>query len=183
MTLRRFAQGSIRKPLALLACFLLLEVGAPRLLAQASNATITGVVLDPAGRPAVGFRVILRETESSTVYTSAPTDAAGNYTLRVPVGSHYTLEGVRADDGVTKLPVQDVGPVSVVEPGTTRLNVRFTRGATPAGQAEEKNKKGGLRWYERPGPIVGIVFGAGVLAAIALDDGGGNASPSQPEQP
>jgi len=190
MTVRTFARESIRKSLALLTCLALALGVAPGVFAQASTATIAGVILDPSGRPAFGFKAVLNDVASNTRYTSEPTDAAGNYTVKVPVGGRYKLEGVVADDGVTKLAVQDVPPVSVLEAGTTRLNVRFTdsaeattqtAGGTPATTDEKKKKKGAVPWYQRPGPIVGMVLGSAALAALLLSGGGGNnASPSNP---
>ena len=168
---------TIRKSLAVFSCFLLLGGGAPGLFAQTTTGTIAGVIVDPSGGPAAGFRVLLRDTASDTHFTSAPTDPAGNYTIQVPVGGRYKLEGVMAPDGLTRLPVQDIAPVSVLEPGTTRLNVRFTSDGKSAGEQKEK-KKGGVPWYQRPGPIVGMILGAGALAAIALGGGGSDASPS-----
>ena len=178
MTVRTFAQGSIRRSLALLTCLALALGAAPGLFAQASTATIAGVILDPSGRPAFGFKAVLRDVASNTEYTSGPTDAAGNYTVEVPVGGRYKLDGVVADDGVTKLAVQDVPPVSVLAAGTTRLNVRFTNAPAPASE-EKKKDKSATPWYKRPGPIVGMVLGAGALAAIALGGGSdNNVSPS-----
>jgi hypothetical protein len=180
-----------RKSLALLACFLLVQGFAPALFAQPSTATIAGVILNPSGKPAFGFRVVLKDVASNTQFTSEPTDAAGNYSVEVPIGGRYKIDGVVADDGVTRLPVQEVPPVSVLAAGTTRLNVRFTTGATPAPatastQQDDKNKKKkeGVPWYKRPGPIVGIVIGSAVVLALLLGGGGGggnnNPSPSAP---
>jgi hypothetical protein len=179
-----------RKSLALLASFLLFQGVAPLVLAQESTASVAGVILNPSGQPAFGFRVILKDVASKTQYTSDPTDAAGNYSVQVPIGGRYKIDGVIADDGVTRLPVQEVAPVSVLAAGTTRLNVRFTTGATPgpataSTEAEKKKKKEGVPWYKRPGPIVGIVIGSAVVLALALGGGGGgggnsNPSPSAP---
>ena len=186
MTVRTFAHGSTRKSLAVLTCLALALGTAPGLFAQESTATIAGVILDPSGRPAFGFKTVLRDVGSDTQYMSAPTDAAGNYSVQVPVGGRYKLESVVADDGVTKLAVQDVPPVSVLTAGTTRLNVRFTE--TPAAttqtattEEEKKKKKGAVPWYQRPGPIVGMVLGSVAIAALLLSGGSdNNASPSNP---
>ena len=185
MTVRSLGHGAIRKSLAVLTCLVLASGGAPGLFAQSSTSTIAGVILDPAGHPAAGFKVVLRDVASDTQYTSGPTDAAGNYSVEVPLGGRYELDGILADDGVTKLAVQDVPPVSVLEAGTMRLNVRFTDGAattaktaggTPANEEKEKKKKSGVPWYKRPGPIVGMVLGGAALLAILLGSGGGGGS-------
>ncbi len=202
MTLQVFRREAVRKSLAGLACFFLISAGAPGLFAQAPSASFTGVILTPSGLPAAGFRAVFRDVVTNQVYESTPTDAAGTYSVQVPVGGRYKLESVVADDGVTKLPVQDVPPVAVRTPGTNRLNVRFSQGAAPvtpppvastkagppatAGTVaapprkddeEEKKKKGGVPWYKRPGPIVGMVLGAGAVAALALSGGGGTSTP------
>ena len=39
---------------------------------------LAGVILNPSGQPASGFKVILRDVGSNLQYTSGPTDAAGN---------------------------------------------------------------------------------------------------------
>jgi len=189
MTVRVLDRASIRKSLAMLICLTLAVGGAPGLFAQSSTATIAGVLLDPSGKPAFGFKAVVTDTATNIKYTSAPTDAAGNYAIQVPVGGRYKLDSVIADDGVTRLAVQDVAPVSVLAAGTTRLNVRFTADPAAATQAatteeEKKKKKGAVPWYQRPGPIVGLVLGSVAVAALLLSGGGSsnNASPSQPAQ-
>jgi hypothetical protein len=192
MTHGKFGGDVLRKSTAVLTCLALFGAGAPAVFAQATTAAIAGVILDPEGKPASGFKVVLRDVASNQEFTSGLTDAQGNYTAQVPLGGRYKLEGVIADDGVTKLPVQDVPPVSVLAPGTTRLNVRFNHGPAPAASTtaatnEKDKKKGAVPWYHRPGPIVGIVLGSvAVVALIAGAGGGGSsstpASPSAPTQ-
>jgi hypothetical protein len=135
MTFRAFGHESFRKSLAVITCVVILSGGAPGLYAQSQTAAITGVILDPEGHPASGFKVVFRDVGSNTKFLSGPTDAAGNYALQVPLGGRYKIEGVIADDGVTKLPVQEIPPISVLTPGTTRLNVRFAKASTPAAAA------------------------------------------------
>jgi hypothetical protein len=126
---------SFRRSLAVITCLALISGGAPALFAQSSAAAITGVILDPAGKPAFGFKVVFRDVASNTRFTSGPTDASGNYALEVPLGGRYKIESVVASDGVTKLAVQEIPPISVLTPGTTRLNVRFTNAPAPAAVA------------------------------------------------
>lgn len=135
MTFRAFGHESFRKSLAVITCVVILSGGAPGLYAQSQTAAMTGVILDPEGHPASGFKVVFRDVGSNTKFMSGPTDAAGNYALQVPLGGRYKIEGVIADDGVTKLPVQEIPPISVLTPGTTRLNVRFAKASTPAAAA------------------------------------------------
>jgi hypothetical protein len=155
-------------------------------LAQATTSTIGGVILDPASAPAKGFRVVFRDVESGTHYTSGLTDAAGNYTVDVPLGGRYKIDNVIAEDGVTKLQVQDIPPVSVLTTETTRVNVKFMSGdaqaATKAPTGDELPESYVPPWYKRPGPIVGMVLGGAALVAILAASGGSdnNASPSTP---
>jgi hypothetical protein len=203
---------SFRRSLAVITCLVLIASGAPGLFAESSAAAITGVILDPSGKPASGFQVVFRDVASNTRFTSGPTDASGNYALEVPLGGRYKIEGVVASDGVTKLPVQEIPPISVLTPGTTRLNVRFTNASPPsAAPAEtavaakaaptapapapatatakaepaEKKKKAAAPWYKRPGPITGMVIGGVAIVALAAGGGGGGggvASQSTPSQ-
>ena len=192
MTHAKFCLDLLHKSTAVLMCVALVGAGAPAVFAQSSAAAIAGVILDPEGKPAAGFKVVLRDVASNKAFTSGPADAQGNYVAEVPLGGRYKLESVIADDGTTKLPVQDVPPVSVLTAGTTRLNVRFTHGAAPATQPAvgtpttddgKDKKKGAVPWYHRPGPIVGMVLGSAAVVGLIIGLGGGsdnNASPSQP---
>ena len=202
MKVRRFGRESLRRSLVVITCLVLVSGNAPGVTAQSPTAAISGVILDPAGLPAFGFKVLFRDVGSNTRFTSGPTDAAGNYAIQVPLGGRYKLEGVVADDGVTKLPVQDIPPISVLTAGTTRLNVRFTNAAAPAQAAapepqtaapkpanderdEKRVTKAKPPWYKRPGPITGMVVGGVVILALALGGGGGGggtASQSTPTQ-
>jgi len=182
MTFRATGLAAMRGVLAFFLCCLLVAGAGPGVLAQASTAAIAGVILDPAGKPAAGFKVVLHDAASNKDFISDPTDAEGNYSTQVPVGGRYKLTGVIANDGVTKLPVQDVPPVNVLTAGTTRLNVRFTAGGAPAAPAvagntstddKKKKDKGAVPWYKRPGPIVGMVLGGLVIVALAAGGGGG----------
>jgi hypothetical protein len=190
---RSLVEITTRKSLSLLLGVAMVLGGAPGVFAQATTSAIAGVIIDPSGHPAEGFKVTVKDVASNTEYTSGPTDAAGNYSVQVPLGGRYKIEGVLAADGVTKLPVQDIPPVSVLTAGTTRMNVRFTNPAPatataaatpPPTQEESKKDKGAVPWYKRPGPIVGMVLGAAAIAAIALsggsDNNDNNASPSNP---
>jgi hypothetical protein len=193
MTVRATGFAAIRSALAFLLCLVLVAGAGPGVLAQESTAAIAGVILDPEGKPAAGFKAVLHDAASNKDFISDPTDAQGNYSAKVPVGGRYKLTGVIANDGVTKLPVQDVPPVNVLTAGTTRLNVRFTSTTAPATPAvagntatedQKKKDKAAVPWYRRPGPIVGMVLGGLVIVALAAGGGGGgsndNVSPSFP---
>lgn len=171
---------------ALFTALLLLTGGTPDVLAQTPTAAVAGVILDPAGQPAWGFKVVLRDVASNKTFTSDPTDPQGNYSVQVPVGGRYKIDHVIASDGVTTLPVQDSAPVSVLTAGTTPLNVRFTNpAAADTAPHDAKQKKAGAKpWYKRPGPIVGMVLGSAlVVAVVAGSSGGSSTPPASPSSP
>jgi hypothetical protein len=195
MKLRKLGLGVLRRSTALFICLALVAGAVPSASAQTSTAALAGVILDPAGLPASGFKVVIRDVASNKTFVSDPSDAQGNYSAQVPLGGRYKIDRVIADDGVTSLPVQDTATVSTLTAGTTRLNVRFTTvpvpasqtaGTTPAGD-DKKKSKAGTPWYHRPGPIVGIVLGSAAVVALAVGAGGSssssNASPSAPPVP
>jgi hypothetical protein len=201
--------AACRRVLACLTCLTLVAGLAPA-FAQASTATITGIILSPDGKPSVGFKAVLRDVASGKEFMSEPTDPSGTYVASVPIGGRYKLAGVIASDGTTRLPVQDTPPVSILGPGTTRVNIRFSEapaagaGAATAAAApatvpkaappavvaappeKAKKDKSGAPWYKRPGPITGMVIGGVAIAALAVSGGGGGgdtpvASASSPE--
>lgn len=181
---------------------LLLPLAALPALAQ-GTATFAGTVFEPSGAPVgAGFKVILRDVKSGAQYT-AVTDAAGAYSIPVPLGGRYKLESAVAPDG-TVLPVQNVPPIAALVPGTNRIDVKFSQAApapvpppaattataqtptpAPAPQAatgtqvaqteqeKKKKKEPAAPWWKRPGPIVGIVLGAVAVGALAFGGGGG----------
>jgi len=108
MTRRTSACDAVRKSVVLLTCIVLVAGSAQGVFAQSPPAAIMGVILDPEGKPAAGFKVVLRDVGSSKEFLSGPADPDGNYTVQVPVGGRYKLEAVLAGDGATKLRVQDV---------------------------------------------------------------------------
>jgi hypothetical protein len=196
MNVQRSSRNVLRKSMALLTCVAVVASAAPALFAQSPSAAIAGVILDPSGQPAAGFKVLLVDVASNKAFVSEPSDAQGNYSMNIPVGGRYKLENIIADDGVTHLPVQDLPPISILTEGTTRFNVRFTNGPTPSFQnpaAAQAGPTGGPNdreegkpgvpgpWYHKPGPIVGIVFGAGIALALALGGGGSDSTPSPSE--
>ena len=62
MSFRTMVHGAFRKSLASGIGLILVLGGAPELFAQESTASIAGVILDPAGKPASGFKVTLPVT-------------------------------------------------------------------------------------------------------------------------
>lgn len=184
MTLHTFFRRPFGRLLAALTGAALLSGYAPAAFAQASKSTsiVRGVVLDPAGAPARDFRVVFRDVVSGTRYTSTATNAQGSYLVELPVGVSYKIDNVIAADGVTKLAVEDVAPITALATGTADLNVRFKNAQAPvvkpAGSAlgGETVSKG--PWYKQPGPIIGMVVGTvGITLIVVGRQSGSEASP------
>jgi hypothetical protein len=140
------------------------------------TAQFAGTILDPDGRPAAGFQVVLKDAERGTEFTSAPSGPDGAYAVSVRIGGNYALARVLAPDG-TALPVQSIPPVRVDSAGTNRLDVAFQRQAPTPRTREDEDDRGAAAkpWYKKPWGIVGIVLGVGAVAALAA--GGGDDDP------
>ena len=199
MTMSRADVRQCRNPLAALltVCLVFGSMGLPAMAEQ--TATFVGGILDPDGKPAEGFRVVMRDVVSGKVFTSPSSTSAGQYSMSVPVGGRYKLEAVVAPDQ-TRLPVQDVPPLSVRSAGNNRLDVRFTKAMAPAvadtsatapSRLQEKptpprpsttvpaRVEAKKPWWKTSGGVIGIVAGVAVVAALVAG-GNNNASPSQP---
>ncbi|MBZ5638476.1 MAG: carboxypeptidase-like regulatory domain-containing protein [Acidobacteriia bacterium] len=122
----RFAvSGWTRRALVVLVSFSILVPSLVLPVAHAQQtATLQGVILDPSGRPAPGFKVVYKDVVSGTEYTSATSTAAGEYSLQVPIGSRYQLVNAVAPDG-TRLPIQAGAPLPVRAGGVYRRDVQF----------------------------------------------------------
>jgi hypothetical protein len=166
---------------AALTCLALAYGGAPRAFAQSSRSTtiIEGVVLDPAGAPAKGFKVVFRDVASNTRFTSTAADATGKYVVEVPLGGRYQIDNVIAADGVTKLPVEDAPMISVLTTDKMKLDVRFSGGHAPGVKEAAAGGPAKKPWYKQPGPYIGmavVVVGVAAFAAGNGSSGGGEAS-------
>lgn len=211
--MRRFARsGWFRRTLVAVMSFSLLAptLALPVAYAQ-QTATLQGVILDPTGKPTPGFKVVFKDVVSGTEFTSSPSNAAGEYSLQVPVGSRYLLTTALAPDG-TRLPIQAGSPLPVRASGVYRRDVQFQlQGAqatepktetppaapaaaapaatkpgpatppAPASQAPPPGQKEKKPWWKTTGGIIGIILGAGAVAAIAA--GGGGSSSGSPSNP
>lgn len=168
--------GSMRRCLRLaLTLTLAASLASPPLLAQEAS-TFTGAILDPQGKPAEGFKVVLQDVESGTIYTSAASDATGLYSMEVPVGARYRPIKVVAPDG-TEIDVKEVPPYAAEEAIPYRLDITFTRApAAPAGASSASKP-----WWKRPGIIAGIVVGAVAIGAAIANQG--DDEPSSPSAP
>jgi hypothetical protein len=150
-------------------------------VAAAGTVQITGTILDPDGRPAVGFRIVLVDLDGGNEFTSAPSGADGGYSMAVPVGGRYSLSAVLGPDGAP-LPVQTIPPIVLDESGTRRLDVAFQRQAPVTNlPRDDRDDRSGVPWYKKPWGITAMVLGGGAVAALALGGGGdGPVSPSSP---
>ncbi len=208
--MRRFAgSGWSRRALVAVLSFSLLAptLALPVAYAQ-QTATLQGVILDPTGRPTPGFKVVYKDVVSGTEYTSAASNAAGEYSLQVPVGSRYLLTTALAPDG-TRLPIQAGSPLPVRAAGVYRRDVQFQlqgaqateptapptttaqatpppsapKPATPPAPPTESGKGEKKPWWKTTGGIIGIILGAGAVAAIAAGGGGGGGGTASPSNP
>jgi len=199
--------GWVRRTLVTVLSVSLLAPSLVLPLAHAQQpASLQGVILDPTGRPAPGFKVVYKDVVSGTEFTSSPSNAAGEYTLQVPVGARYQLTSALAPDG-TRLPIQAGAPLPVRAAGVYRRDVQFQlQGAQvteppkpPAAQpptppppkpkavtpppppSQARPREEAKPWWKKPGGVIGIILGVGVAAAlIGGGGGGGGASPSHP---
>ncbi len=209
--MRRFeGSGWIRRTLvAVLSLALLAPTLAMPVAYAQQSATLQGVILDPTGRPTPGFKVVFKDVVSGTEYTSSASNAAGEYSLQVPVGSRFLLTTALAPDG-TRLPIQAGSPLPVRAAGVYRRDVQFQlqgaqateptpaappaeppkaaaepskpTPATPPAPATQAPAPGAKKpWWKTTGGVIGIVLGAGALAALAA--GGGSSGSSSPSNP
>ncbi|MCA1842280.1 MAG: carboxypeptidase regulatory-like domain-containing protein, partial [Actinobacteria bacterium] len=63
-------------------------VAGPVAAAAAADGTLSGRVVDPAGRPLVGADVVLQSPGTATVVGRATSDGAGQYRMAVPQGTY-----------------------------------------------------------------------------------------------
>lgn len=82
-----------------------------------AEASLTGRVLDQAGQPVVGCRVIAREADGVTFYIGTPSDDEGRYAVEVPEKALYKLIAVILQGGerieLPEAPATAVGAVPV----------------------------------------------------------------------
>jgi hypothetical protein len=173
--------AQIKQPVALaLALGLFLSSGSFPLLAQEEGATgtLTGMVLDPSGEPAEGFRLVFQSEDAAVEFISGPSDATGKYSLPLPAGSNYLLVAAVAPDGA-RLDVPQLPPISVEE-GVRRVDVRFSYPQTPEGVPTERAERSRIR--ELPWWRIGGAAAAVTIFAVTVfdDDDEVRASPSMP---
>jgi hypothetical protein len=78
---------------------IVLLAAAPLVAAQESAFTIAGRILDADGRPAAGYRVVLRVPGGTEVHLGPPAGVDGSYQVSVPAGRSYVVAAVIAPSG------------------------------------------------------------------------------------
>lgn len=201
MSQRRMVDFSRMRSLVAVATVIAMALTTVAPAFSADMASFAGSVLAPDNSFASGFTVVFRDVVTGKEFRSTPTGPSGEYQASVPVGGKYKLDSVVAPDG-TKLPVQNVPPISAKAAGSNRLDVKFTNSepppanagtkpataptevakTTPPPKKEEKKNKGGsgVPWWKKPGPIVGIVLGAVASAALIVIAVSGSEDASPP---
>jgi hypothetical protein len=164
--------------LVLAIAVLLSSAFLPAMAQEGPQGTFRGLVLDPSGEPAEGFRLVFQAEGSDFEFISPPSDSMGNYTLSLPAGVSYKLVAAIAPDGM-RLEVPQLPPIPATE-GVRRLDVRFRYPDDPGFTPEDErwSRLAELPWWRIGGAAVAVV----VFSAIVFDgdDGETPASSYQP---
>ena len=116
-------------PVILAVCILLLPLGVAR-----AETTIEGRILDAAGDPVSGYRVVARMVEGTEPFISQPSDEEGRYSLAVPTGERYLIVALIAPSG-GRVALPDSEPLTSTPGRLTRdlqlshVAPRMSRGA------------------------------------------------------
>ncbi len=186
------ASRSIRRHCAVLMSLILIGSSSvvPLCLAQEQQATLKGAILDPAGKPAAGFRAVFKDVSTGAEYTSPASNSAGEYEIPVPAGTRYQLVAAVAPDG-TRFPVQQMAPLPVRVAGAYRLDVQFqsaplataSSSAAQAAATSKPPKAGAAKpWWKTTPGITGIAVAGGAVVAAVISNANEeeSASPSAP---
>lgn len=149
---------------------IVLAAGIPVSAEGGPQGSLSGLVLDPTGEPAEGFRLVFRSDPGQVEYTSPPSDPMGKYAISLPAGGSYVLIAALAPDG-TRLEVPQLPPIPV-EQGVRRLDVRFRRSSPDRG-AMGKTAMRDLPWWRIGGATLAVV-----VFSSAVYDGGDERAPS-----
>ena len=122
-------------PVILAVCILLLACG----VAQAET-TVEGKILDAAGDPVSGYRVVARMVEGTEPFISQPSDEEGRYSVVVPTGKHYLIVALIAPSG-SRIALPDSDPVTATQ-GRVTLDLQMSHVAPRIG-------RGALRGADR----------------------------------
>ena len=132
--------------------------------AQEAAVVLAGRIVDAEERPAVGYRVVLRDTGGTQVYLSAPADDEGNYNVSVPSGQPYVVVAVIAPNGRrTALPAL---PPIAAQPGARQdvaLPFSVVAGASAWPATFPEGDRLFLAWAEDATIVDGWQVDAGVV--------------------
>jgi len=142
----------------------------PEVAQDTASGTLTGVVLDAAGKPAKNLKLIFRD-DAGTEHIAGPSDASGTYSIDVPSGSSYQLVAALSPKG-ERLDVPDLPPIPLDE-GGRRLDLRIGQAAPPAGAAGS-----GIPWTQ-----IGAAAGATLLLIFTAFDDDTDEKPASPFEP
>jgi hypothetical protein len=143
-----------------IACALLGSLSAA---AQEGETTVAGRIMDRAGLPAAGYRLLAQVADGTGVFVGEPADAEGRYTLVLPSGATYVFPAAVAPTGA-RIALPPSEPIDAA-PGELKLDVYLPLTARPGprelprelgssdrlffGIAEEPSFVAGQRWEAR----------------------------------
>jgi len=187
--------GSLRRA-RIIPLFLVFALGLPSVaFAQEGEggevSEISGRILDEAGQPVVGAKVMAYHLSTEQVYSSDPTNAKGEYeigelpygyfdvAIETPDGLYVATQVVNVSPASKSVLALTLSPYTAAEaddgrsfPGTDE---------TPVGLARLREKPKGADFW-KSGKGIGIIAGGGavLLLLIASSGGGDDTSPTDP---
>jgi hypothetical protein len=136
------------------------------------QATIKGSVAISDGSSAEGVEVVFKDLVTGQEFT-APTNAAGEYTLDVPQSARYQMVRAMGPDGLV-IDIQNSAPLAVSGPGPyghppLRIKVVDAPDLDTPGPVTEP-PEAHTPWYRRKGPVLGVVLGGAAVALVLVND-------------
>ena len=140
-------------------------------LAQDETAGFSGIVLDPEGKPAEGFRLVFQD-EAGQEHVAPPSDDLGRYSVDLVPGSYKLVAAIAADGSRLDVPAL---PALPIEWGARRLDIRIGAAEQPAaGKATSKStgkppktkSSSGIPWVQ-----IGAATGTVLILALAVWSG------------
>jgi len=179
-------------PVCLAASLALAQFAPAVAAAEEAGSNLSGRILDAAGQPVSGARVLAYHLSSEEVFDSGATDTKGAYAIAgLPYGyfdvAVETPQGLFVADQVVNLPPS--GKVTLTLNLYPYTEARASDGRSfpgterePVGEARVEDKgKPGQFWKSPKGYATMAAGGAALLLLIASGgDDGGSASPSSP---
>lgn len=169
--------------LSALLCGFLAPVLHPA-LAQDKTAGFSGIVLDPEGKPAEGFRLVFQD-EAGQEHVAPPSDDLGRYSVELVPGSYKLVAAVAADGSRLDVPAL---PALPVDRGARRLDIRIgypeqmagagKTAGQPAGKPPKTKSGGGIPWVQ-----IGAATGTVLILALAVWSGDNDEKSASPYVP